>query len=52
VQDAQTIVVLAANQRAKSAFFMFSPVKTIQDASLSTGVGVVQAHSSTGKLLA
>jgi hypothetical protein len=26
VQDAQTIVVLAANQRAKSAFFMFSPM--------------------------
>jgi hypothetical protein len=29
VQDAQTIVVLAAIHKAKSAFFMFSPLKTI-----------------------
>jgi len=29
VQAAQTIVVLAANQIAISAFFIFSPLKTI-----------------------
>jgi hypothetical protein len=35
VQDAQTIVVVAANQIAKSAFFMFSPLKTMLDATTS-----------------
>jgi hypothetical protein len=49
VQDAQTIVVVAANQIAKSAFFMFSPLKTIWDAIPSIAKSLPGARLSIGK---
>ena len=49
VQDAQTIVVVAANQIAKSAFFMFSPLKTIWDAIPSIAKFLPGGQFSIGK---